>query len=229
MGSKLSVRLVCYVLVTRIWLAAHCQLVMLTFRATAAASLLAVAQAVRSSEFHLEESVSNVSAQANAPWNTDMFKDMASPLCKLGDLYGWGHCPVKLPEHGTQSWFYMPIITLALKQIEVDASADLVWKEPPRARISLDQEKFWMEKRDFQVLINAQAQWWQAFYEDFGPEAAGGSVALAMARDMNQWDRDNHMVDNAQKEVMMPDALRQLLGVKSDEELLYELSMTEKD
>mmetsp|Transcript_3602 Transcript_3602/g.5823 ORF Transcript_3602/g.5823 Transcript_3602/m.5823 type:complete len:251 (+) Transcript_3602:42-794(+) len=79
---------------------------------------------------------------AGKTWDNEFFTNPKAPLRRLGNLYGWGTAQLSIPGHGTQSWLYMPLIALALKDLEADHG----WEYGSvgnRLKVAEDQETFW--------------------------------------------------------------------------------------
>ena len=61
----------------------------------------------------------------------------------MGRLHHWRDPPITAPGSGTQSWFFCPLISLALAGAERAHGVPL-YSTGPRQPVPLDQERIWL-------------------------------------------------------------------------------------
>ena len=81
----------------------------------------------------------------------------------LGSLYGWGDSPPSLSGVGTQSWFFCPLISVALGAVELSRGVSM-YEFGRRSPVPDDQVAFWTQQAP--DLLNAFVQHFAALSVD---------------------------------------------------------------
>lgn len=127
------------------------------------------------------------------------------PLCSFSYLYGWGPPPLSVPGSRSQSWLFMPLISLGLLALEERVGLT-PWSTGNRNRVGGDQASFW--RREASEAVQAYSEW---FAEVHGDQRRHSNV-WAILSEPARWSGHRDHLTGPDQEAVTPSKVMGMLA-----------------